>query len=69
MNVHDIDLARWINGSEIMEVHAVGGSYVHPICRTWRADNTVCLATFKNDAMAVLSASRTAFHGHVLIQK
>lgn len=65
MNVHDIDLARWFIGSEIHEVHAVGGSYVHPgFSELGDADNTVCLATFENGAMAVLSASRTAFHGH-----
>lgn len=65
MNVHDIDLARWFIGSEIKEVHAVGGSYVHPgFAELGDADNTVCLATFENGSMAVLSASRTAFHGH-----
>lgn len=65
MNVHDIDLARWYLGSEIRSVHAVGGSYVHPgFAERGDADNTVCLATFENGAMAVLSASRTAFHGH-----
>ncbi len=65
MNVHDIDLARWFIGSEISEVHAVGGSYVHPgFADQGDADNTVCLATFENGAMAVISASRTAFHGH-----
>jgi myo-inositol 2-dehydrogenase/D-chiro-inositol 1-dehydrogenase len=65
MNVHDIDLARWFIGSEVKEVHAVGGSYVHPgFAELGDADNTVCLATFENGAMAVLSASRTAFHGH-----
>jgi len=65
MNVHDIDLARWFIGAEIAQVHAVGGSYVHPgFSELGDADNTVCLATFENGAMAVLSASRTAFHGH-----
>ena len=65
MNVHDIDLVRWFIGSEIAQVHAVGGSYVHPgFAELGDADNTVCLATFENGAMAVLSASRTAFHGH-----
>ncbi len=65
MNVHDIDLARWFLGSEIVEVHAVGGSYVHPgFAALGDADNTVCLARCANGTVAVLSASRTAFHGH-----
>ncbi|HAL93960.1 MAG TPA: Gfo/Idh/MocA family oxidoreductase [Rectinema sp.] len=65
MNVHDIDLARWFIGSEIKEIYAKGASYVHPeFAKLGDADNTVCLATFENGAMAILSASRTAFHGH-----
>jgi myo-inositol 2-dehydrogenase / D-chiro-inositol 1-dehydrogenase len=65
MNVHDIDLARWFLGAEVESVHAIGGSYVHPEFEEVRdADNTVALVSFAGGKMAVLSASRTAFHGH-----
>lgn len=65
MNSHDIDLARWFIGSEIASVYAVGGSYVHPgFAEVNDADNTVALCRFENGKMAVISASRTAFHGH-----
>jgi len=64
-NVHDIDLARWFLGSEVANVHAIGGSYAHKGFEGVNdADNTVALCQFKDDKMAVISASRTAFHGH-----
>lgn len=65
MNSHDIDLARWLLGSEVKSVYAVGGSYAHPgFAEVNDADNTVALLTFEDGKMAVISASRTAFHGH-----
>jgi len=64
-NVHDIDLTRWLLGSEIRAVYSRGGSYVHKAFGELNdADNTVVLATFDDGKMAVISASRTAFHGH-----
>lgn len=65
MNIHDIDLARWFLGGEVESVFAIGGSYSHPeFDAMGDADNTVALARFAGGQMAVLSASRTAFHGH-----
>ncbi len=65
MNVHDIDLARWYLGDEVASVYAIGGSYVHPEFEAvGDADNTCALLKFKSGKMAVLSVSRTAFHGH-----
>ena len=64
-NVHDIDLARWYLGSEVKTVYAKGGSYVHKAFEGVNdADNTVVLTTFEDGKMAVIAASRTAFHGH-----
>ena len=65
MNVHDIDLARWYLGDEVKSVYAIGGSYVHPEFETVNdADNTCALLKFRTGRMAVISVSRTAFHGH-----
>ena len=65
MNSHDVDLARWYLESEVESVYAIGGSYVHPgFDEVNDADNTVALMRFQNGKMAVISASRTAFHGH-----
>ena len=64
-NVHDIDLARWYLGSEVKTVYAKGGSYVHKVFDDVNdADNTIVLATFEDGKIAVIAASRTAFHGH-----
>ena len=64
-SIHDIDLARWFLGSEIKTVYARGGSYVHKAFEGVNdADNTVVLAGFEDGKTAVISASRTAFHGH-----
>lgn len=65
MNSHDIDLARWFLGSEVKSVYAIGGSYAHRgFAEVNDADNTVALMHFDDGKMAVISASRTAFHGH-----
>ncbi len=65
MNSHDIDLARWFLGSEVKSVYAIGGSYAHQgFAEVNDADNTVALCRFEDGKMAVISASRTAFHGH-----
>jgi len=65
MNVHDLDLARWFLGAEAESVHAMGGSFVHPeFAAAGDADNTVALLRFLGGKIAVISASRTAFHGH-----
>ena len=65
MNSHDIDLARWFLGSEVKSVYAIGGSYAHPgFDEVNDADNAVTVMKFEDNTMAVISASRTAFHGH-----
>ena len=48
-----------------MSVYAIGGSYVHPEFETvGDADNACALLQFRTGKMAVISVSRTAFHGH-----
>ena len=65
MNVHDIDLARWYLDDEVASVYAIGGSYVHPeFADAGDADNACALLKFRTGRMAVISVSRTAFHGH-----
>lgn len=65
MNVHDIDLVRWLLGAEFTEVYAGGGCYAHPAFAEYGdADNTMALCRMDNGAMACISASRTMIHGH-----
>lgn len=48
-----------------MTVYSKDGSYVYKVFEEVNdADNTVVLAIFEDGKMAVISASRTAFHGH-----
>lgn len=65
MNVHDIDLARWLLDAEIESVYAAGGCYAHPgFAEFDDADNTSALCRMSNGSMACISASRTMHHGH-----
>ncbi len=64
-NTHDVDLARWILGSEVDEVYSIGGCYVHKGFEKYQdADNAISTLKFKNGTMATIYAGRTAMHGH-----
>ena len=65
MCVHDIDLARWMIGSEPVTAYAIGGCYAYPQFAEWQdGDNVGCLLKFADDTMAFLFAGRTAPHGY-----
>lgn len=65
MAVHDIDLARWMMGSEPKSIFAIGGCYAHPEFGKYRdGDNVSALMQLENDAMVFLFAGRTAPHGY-----
>ncbi len=65
MSTHDIDLARWMVGSEPKEVYAIGGCYAHPEYAQWNdGDNVSCLMKCQDDTMVFLLAGRTAPHGY-----
>ena len=64
-SIHDIDMARWMLGSEVAEVYCVGGCYSHPgFEKSEDADNATALYRFENGTAASITVSRTAFHGH-----
>jgi myo-inositol 2-dehydrogenase/D-chiro-inositol 1-dehydrogenase len=63
-SIHDMDLARWMLGSEVETVYCVGGCYLHPGFEQHQdADNATALYRFKNGAVASITISRTAVHG------
>lgn len=65
MAVHDIDLARWMVGSEPVSTWAIGGCYAHPEFAKYQdGDNVSCLLKFEDDTMGFLFAGRTAPHGY-----
>lgn len=64
MSIHDIDLIRWLTGSEPEKLWAIGGCYEFPQFKNWDdGDNVSCLMQMKNQMMAFLFAGRTAAHG------
>ncbi len=64
-SIHDMDLARWLLGSEVQDVYCVGDCYVHPEFRRYDdADNATALYRLRNGTAASITVSRTAMHGH-----
>ncbi len=64
-SIHDMDLARWLLGSEVADVYCVGDCYVHEGFRQYQdADNATALFRFENGAAASITVSRTTLHGH-----
>lgn len=64
MNIHDIDLIRWLTGSEPKKLWAIGGCYEFPQYKDWDdGDNVGTLMQCENEAMAFMYAGRTAAHG------
>jgi len=65
MAVHDIDLMRWLMGSEPKTIFAIGGCYAHPEFGEFKdGDNVSALMHLENEAMAFMLAGRTAPHGY-----
>lgn len=64
MSIHDIDLIRWLTGSEPKQLWATGGCYEFKQYADWDdGDNVGCLIQCENDAMAFFFAGRAAAHG------
>lgn len=64
MSIHDIDLIRWITGSEPRSLWAIGGCFEYLQYKDWDdGDNVSCLVQCENDAMAFFFAGRAAAHG------
>ncbi|HEU0000780.1 MAG TPA: inositol 2-dehydrogenase [Ktedonobacteraceae bacterium] len=65
MGIHDIDLARWLMGSEVERVTAEGTTLV---CKTLEAvgdiDNALINLRFKSGALGNIEVSRNAFYGY-----
>ena len=65
MGIHDIDLARWLMGSEVERVTAEGTILV---CKTLEAigdiDNALINLRFESGALGNIEVSRNAFYGY-----
>jgi len=65
MMIHDFDMARFLAGSEVTEVHAYGSVLVDPaIGEAGDVDTAVVTLKFENGAIAVIDNSRQAVYGY-----
>ena len=65
MMIHDFDMARFLAGSEVTEVHAVGSVLVDPgIGEAGDVDTAVVTLKFENGAIGIIDNSRKAVYGY-----
>ena len=65
MAIHDFDMARYLIGSEIEEVHALAGVRVDPaIGEAGDVDTAVTLLKFENGVFGTIDNSRQAMFGY-----
>lgn len=65
MTIHDFDMARFLIGSEVEEIYALGGVMVDPaIGQAGDIDTTVITLRFENGVMGTIDNSRQAVYGY-----
>lgn len=65
MTIHDFDMARYIMGSEVVEVHASGAVLVDlAIAEAGDIDTAIVTLKFANGALGVIDNSRRAVYGY-----
>jgi myo-inositol 2-dehydrogenase / D-chiro-inositol 1-dehydrogenase len=65
MTIHDFDMARFMTGSEVEEVYAIGGAMVDPeIGRAGDVDTCVITMRMQNGMLATIDNSRQAIYGY-----
>jgi scyllo-inositol 2-dehydrogenase (NAD+) len=63
--LHDFDLARWLMGDEVVEVHATGAVLVHEVLREVDdVDTAITTLRFASGAIGVVQTSHTAAYGY-----
>ncbi len=65
MTIHDFDMARYLSGSEVVEVYAVAGVMVDPaIGEAGDVDTAVITLRFANGAIGTIDNCRKAVYGY-----
>lgn len=65
MSIHDFDMARYVTGSEAIEVYASGANLIDAaIGEAGDIDTAVTTLKFENGAIAVIDNSRKAVYGY-----
>ncbi|TNF65935.1 MAG: inositol 2-dehydrogenase [Gammaproteobacteria bacterium] len=65
MAIHDFDMARFLAGSEVVEVYATGSCLVNPVFAQYDdVDTAMIQLKFANGALGVIDNSRQAVYGY-----
>ncbi|MDO4547213.1 MAG: inositol 2-dehydrogenase [Clostridia bacterium] len=65
MTIHDFDMVRYLSGSEVTQVSAVGACLVNPeIAEAGDVDTCIITLKFANGALGVIDNSRQAVYGY-----
>lgn len=65
MTIHDFDMARYLAGSEVVEVSVKAANLVDPVFGKYDdVDTAVVVLTFENGLLAVIDNSRRAVYGY-----
>jgi myo-inositol 2-dehydrogenase/D-chiro-inositol 1-dehydrogenase len=65
MTIHDFDMVRFLTGSDVEEVHAMGAVLIDPaIGEAGDVDTAVTTLKMANGALAVIENSRQAVYGY-----
>ncbi|MDD3628685.1 MAG: inositol 2-dehydrogenase [Candidatus Humimicrobiaceae bacterium] len=63
--IHDFDMARYIIGSEVIEVYASGGVLKEEVCRkAGDLDIAITILKFENGSIGVIENSRSTVYGY-----
>jgi myo-inositol 2-dehydrogenase/D-chiro-inositol 1-dehydrogenase len=65
MTIHDFDMARYVTGSEVVEVHAVGARLVQPAyAAAGDVDTAIVTLVHENGCLTAIDNSRRAVYGY-----
>lgn len=65
MTIHDFDMVRYLSGSEVEEVYAVGDALINPdIKKEGDVDTAIITLKLANGALGVIDNSREAAYGY-----
>jgi myo-inositol 2-dehydrogenase / D-chiro-inositol 1-dehydrogenase len=65
MTIHDFDIARYVTGSEVVEVYVQGACLIDPVFEDFGdVDTAIITLKFENGAIGVIDNSRKAVYGY-----
>ncbi|SFQ44203.1 myo-inositol 2-dehydrogenase [Caldicoprobacter faecalis] len=65
MTIHDFDMARYLTGSEVVEVYAIGETLIDPSIKQYDdVDTAIVTLKFENGAIGTIDNSRKAVYGY-----